>query len=62
MEILERELEKMRKLAEREGTKLSFERALETIQQIKRGLVRDMPDKEVQIVEKVVQMPQNTPK
>lgn len=62
LEKLEKQVEVLRKEAEREGTKLSFDKALETIQNIKRELVKDMPEKEIQIVEKVVEVPQQPPK
>jgi len=48
---LEKQIEIMRKEAEREGVKLSDEKALELIQQIRRELIRDEPkEKEVHII------------
>ena len=58
---LESEFEKMRDEAERQGVKLSDDVAMEKIQQIRRELVRDEPEK-VQVVEKIVENPQNPKK
>ncbi len=55
LEKLEREFEKMRDEAEGTNTKLSYERALESIKNVRRELVRDEPSKEVRIVEKPIQ-------
>lgn len=49
LQKLENQVETLRGEAEKEGTKLSFDKALETIQNIKRELVRDEPS--VKIVE-----------
>lgn len=57
LDKLETQLTKMRDEAEREGIKLSDDRALETIQTIRRSLVRDEPSKEVRIVEKSPEIP-----
>ncbi len=50
LEKLENQIEKMRDEAEREGIKLSDDKALETVKQIRRELVRDEPSKEVRII------------
>jgi len=60
LEKLEKQVETLRKEAEREGVKLSFDKALETIENIKRNLVKDMPEKEVQIIEKPTGTPTKT--
>lgn len=51
---LENQLKKAMDEAEKEGVKTSYSKALETVQNIKRELVRDEPTKEVQIIEKRV--------
>jgi len=58
---LENQLEKMRDEAEREGIKLSDNKAMEIIQTIRRELVRDEPSKEVHIIEKPSPTPQTIP-
>lgn len=50
---LEREVEKLREEAERQGVKLSDDRALERIQQIRRELVRDEPTQKVKLVKEI---------
>lgn len=52
LESLEGAIDEMRKKAEREGVKLSDERAIESIKNIRRELIRDEPSKEVRIIEK----------
>lgn len=51
------QLEEMRKEAEREGVKLNFDKALESLLNIRRELIKDEPSKEVRIVEKQAVMP-----
>jgi len=55
LEKLENQIVKMREEAERQGVKVSDDRALERIQQIRRELVRDEPTKEVRVIQEVPQ-------
>lgn len=48
---LESQVESLREEAEREGVKLSDDKAMESIQNIRRELVRDEPEKEIKIIQ-----------
>ena len=48
---LENQFEIMRSQAEKEGVKLSMDKAMEQIQQIRRELVRDEPSREIKVVQ-----------
>ena len=61
LEKLENQVTKLRDEAEREGIKLSDDRAMELIQRIRRELVRDEPTPPTKIIEKIVEKPQNIP-
>lgn len=52
IEKLEKELDIMRGKAEREGVKLSDEKAREIIENIRTQIVRDLPEKQIEVIEK----------
>lgn len=63
IEKLMNQLEIMRLEAEREGSKLNFNRALQMVKDIKRDLIRDEPQvKIIEVPQKIVEKPQNPPK